>query len=402
MAKAKSPGILRQNAEARLKAQDKVPYRAPHLDSLALLHELKVHQIELEMQLEELTQSQQALAESRQRYFELYEFAPIAYINLGQTGLIDELNLSSLALLMYEKGNILDRPFSSFVAPEEIDRWQQFLLAMQGQQVGKSCEIAMLRGDASRLHVRLDCQPSSPKNDTQQLHITLSDIAEKITLVDELYRQETRRSKIAHHLIDVEEAERHRLAMEIHDAVTPNLSAIQILFGIIVADLSPHLTTDLTARIKDVKELIEDTHGHLRGICANLRPAALDNAGLYAAVEDFTWLFAQRMGIVVELTGGMAAGRLSAKVETLLFRITQEALANCAKHALATRITIELGHDCENAHLEIVDNGIGFNTSDNRLWGLGLLTMSERAELAGGTFRLDSQPGMGTKISVEI
>lgn len=395
-------GSLRSAAEECLTQPGSVCKPPPESDFPRLVHELSVHQIELQMQVEALSQAQFALEESKQHYFELFEFAPLAYINLDEAGVISELNLSSCTLLQYERGNMLNNSFARFVVPEDAGRWHLFFQGILRQAERQSCEVAVLRGDGSRLHVRLDCQPFSALHGTPQVRMALTDVADKVKLIDELYRQEVRRAKIAHHLIDIEELERRRLAMEIHDVVTPNLSAMQIIVGVIEHDLPREITQELAQRLSDVRQLIEDTHGYLRGICANLRPSALDYAGLYEAVDDFARLFSQRMGLSVVLTGGAVDERLPAKVETLLFRIVQEALTNAAKHAQASRITIELAYDGKHAYLEIVDNGVGFDTGDGRLWGLGLLTMAERAELAGGKIRFESEPGKGTSIIVEI
>jgi signal transduction histidine kinase len=97
---------------------------------------------------------------------------------------------------------------------------------------------------------------------------------------------------------------------------------------------------------------------------------------------------------------------MSPDKETTLFRIVQEALINCAKHARATEINVELTNCTEKAVLTIADNGAGFDPGalgqSERRPGLGLLTMRERAEFAGGTLSLESQPGKGTRIKVEI
>jgi len=398
------PPQLRQDAEAALARRSPNQALPQHAD--ASLHELQVHQIELEMQNETLRLAQLALEDSRQRYFDLYEFAPVACLTLTDKGLIKELNLSSATLLGGERGALLHGTFADFVVAADRDRWRQFFLSALHQHDRWSCELTMLRGDGSRFEVRLDCKQWIVESEAPRLRVALTDITENRKLVEECARQAARRVEISRHLAIVQEEERRRLALEVHDVVSPNLAVVEISLGLIQTDLPQAISEHLQPRLNDLHELIRSTNLSLRAISANLRPTALDYAGLYACVEDYAQQFSERTGINVRVTGGEADGRLPGNVETLLFRIVQEALTNCAKHAQATRITIELGHDCEHACLEIADDGIGFDPETLIMAGhrqsLGLLTMGERAELAGGQLRLVSHAGQGTRITVEI
>ena len=235
---------------------------------------------------------------------------------------------------------------------------------------------------------------------------TVTDMTTTKRELQERLQHEQRRAEIAYHLINVQEEERRRLALDMHDVVSPNLAAVQINLGIIESGLPHRVSQYLGGRLKEVRELIRDTNRSLRDICTNLRPSVLDYAGLYATVEEYIETFGARTGIEVTLTGGACDKRLPAEVETLLYRIVQEALTNCAKYAQASLITVELSHDEAHAHLEITDDGIGFDLeslgANGRKPGLGLLTMGERAELAGGHLRLQSRPGHGTRITVEL
>ena len=395
---------LREDAEAELARRQPNQVRPQHPD--VLLHELLIHQIELEMQNETLRSAQLALEESRQRYFDLYEFAPVAYLTLTDKGLIEELNLAAATLLGGVRGRLLHGIFARFVAAEDANRWHLIFRNWLQQHDQQSCELVLQPKDGGRRHVRLDCKPWIDVGEARRVRITLIDITDKVQLTEALLRQEARGAEIARHLINVEEEERRRLALAMHDVVSPNLAAVQINLGIIEADLPPHVANHVTPSLRDMGELIRQTHGSLRDICADLRQSTLDYAGLCASVDEYASRYAERTGVAVDLTGGMAGGRLAADVETLLFRIVQEALTNCAKYAQASRITIELSHDSDHAYLEITDDGIGFDTQELMTGqcrqGLGLLTMAERAELAGGQFRLESYPGAGTRITVEI
>ena len=151
-----------------------------------LLHELQVHQIELEMQNEELQHARAALEASHNRYLNLYEFAPVGYLTLTPEGKIIEINLTAAALLGVERSNLINRHFASLVAPKDSDRWHLLLkniLEHEGEQ--KNFELMLKRGD-SYFHARLDCLPVITDDQTPVLRITLTDISESKRAEEEL------------------------------------------------------------------------------------------------------------------------------------------------------------------------------------------------------------------------
>jgi signal transduction histidine kinase len=160
-------------------------------------------------------------------------------------------------------------------------------------------------------------------------------------------------------------------------------------------------TTKLRALLDDTAGLVADTTIGIREISSNLRPTVLDDGGLLPALSGYAEQFAQRTGIAVQLDTKNATSTLTAAVQSSLFRIVQEALTNCAKHASARNVTIELGSDDANhVWLAIADDGVGFDLDRHSRSGLGLLTMRERAEFHGGRFSLETTPGHGTRIRV--
>ena len=122
-----------------------------------LLHELQVHQVELEMQNEALRQAQIALAESRDRYVDLFEFAPLGYLTLSAEGMIEEINLTGAALLGKERNNLLQRDFTSVVIAEDQPRWIRHFLDVKQGDGERSVELALQRGDGTLFQAQLDC-----------------------------------------------------------------------------------------------------------------------------------------------------------------------------------------------------------------------------------------------------
>ncbi|MBE9508228.1 MAG: ATP-binding protein, partial [Chloroflexi bacterium] len=141
-------------------------------------------------------------------------------------------------------------------------------------------------------------------------------------------------------------------------------------------------------------------------VMADLRPPVLDDYGLVAALRWYGAQLASRTSIAVTVQGHELIPRLALPVENALFRIAQEALTNVTKHAQATKATVAVEVDDETVRLIIADDGIGFDpasvTGPDGRRGWGLLTMAERAEAVGSRFRIESRPGQGTRVIVEV
>jgi PAS domain S-box-containing protein len=146
-------GSLRADAAARLAKAAPATGLAP----ADLPHELQVHQIELEMQNEELRGAQAALEVARDRYQDLYDFAPLGYLSVGVNGLIEEVNLTGAAMLGEKRGKLLGRRLAAFVAPEDGDRWALAFRSIVERDEKQTCEVTLRRKDGSPLGAALDC-----------------------------------------------------------------------------------------------------------------------------------------------------------------------------------------------------------------------------------------------------
>lgn len=148
------------------------------LSAEVLAHELEVHQIELAMQNDELRRAQVALEESRDRYLNLYELAPVGYLTLSATGMITDINLTGTLLLGENRKNLLIRRFDLCVHPNDRDRWHRYFMQSLQHTEKRSCELLLLRSDKSQFHARLDTQSRISDDGITLLHIALSDISE--------------------------------------------------------------------------------------------------------------------------------------------------------------------------------------------------------------------------------
>ncbi|HUY03325.1 MAG TPA: cache domain-containing protein [Rhodocyclaceae bacterium] len=203
-----------------------------------------------------------------------------------------------------------------------------------------------------------------------------------------------------------QEAEKRRLARELHDRVSSSLTAVGLNLGLIARQLPPDAAEKVKERLSDTLALLKDTMMNAREISHDLHPSVLDYGGIVPALEDYGRKFFDHTGIAVQVSGDDPEIRLPAEMEIALYRIAQEALTNCAKHANANKVTISLNGDAERTSFAISDDGSGFDLNmlarGRKTHGLGLLSMRERAEAIGGRLKLESAPGKGTRIHIEI
>jgi signal transduction histidine kinase len=201
-------------------------------------------------------------------------------------------------------------------------------------------------------------------------------------------------------VVDAQELERRRLARELHDETGQALTSI--LLGLKSVEDAP----DEGARERaaaDLRELVVTTLQDVRRLAVELRPSALDDFGLVAALTRLADTFSEQMGIETSVeASGLGDERLPAQLETALYRIVQEALTNVVKHARATRVTIVLIRNPRSVTAVVEDNGIGFAPEATREGGLGLIGMTERVGLLNGRLDVESARGSGTSIVVEV
>ncbi len=217
--------------------------------------------------------------------------------------------------------------------------------------------------------------------------------------------QGRRLAELSRRVVSVQEAERRRLASELHDRTGANLATINLnLKCLALATARSPASED--PLLEETKELLADTIVSVREFCNELRPAVLDYVGLAQALEDSAAQFGRRTGIDYKVDRSGYSTQCAAEVELVLFRIAQEALLNCAKHSRATSVLVTLDKRDEHVTLSIADDGVGFAVDKiaqvGQDPGSGLLHMRERAAFIGGSLSVESAPGKGTRIKVEF
>lgn len=211
---------------------------------------------------------------------------------------------------------------------------------------------------------------------------------------------------LSRRLVEAEEAERRRIAGELHDRVGQNLSALNINLDIVLGALGEDAPMDVRVRLRDSLALVDGTLQAIENVMAELRPPLLEEYGLGAALGWYAEEFCRRTGIEVDFRDDARERNreLRREAAVALLRIAQEALSNVAKHAGARRVGIALSVADGAMSVEISDDGAGFDAqaAQARSSRWGMTTMRERAEAVGGRLHLRSAPGAGTTVEVLV
>jgi two-component system NarL family sensor kinase len=265
----------------------------------------------------------------------------------------------------------------------------------------------------SKIQVQLICRGGSllpAQISIRQLKPTGADhatIGMVVTDMTESRRTEDRLRALTQRVVEVQEAERGRVALELHDNITQLLCALvfssQTLATTLARRGGPHAGEAVALR-----EGLGQAADEVERITRNLRPGVLEHLGLVSALRGTTNEFSERTRVSVRLSFVELTGRLSGAVELTLYRILQEALKNVEKHARARHVSVGLTEPHRFVRLKITDDGIGFSpakktvASKKRRSGLGLLGMRERAAYVGGILKVKSVRGGGTEIDVLV
>jgi signal transduction histidine kinase len=211
--------------------------------------------------------------------------------------------------------------------------------------------------------------------------------------------------RLSRQILSAQEDERKRISRELHDVIAQTLTGINIRLATLKKEASVN-TKGLDRNIARTQRLVEKSVNIVHQFARELRPAVLDDLGLIPALHSFVKLFSRRTHLHVHLKAFAGVEQLDSDKRTVLYRIAQEALNNVSRHAHASRAEVSIEKLPDSIGMKIKDNGKSFN-SEHVLNAkgrkrLGLLGMRERVEMVGGTFCVESAPGKGTTIQVEI
>ncbi len=441
---------LRDRAEARLRqksVRSKVGIPNSAVDPQRLLHELQVHHVELEMQNAELQESRDRMETLLEKFTDLYDFAPVGYLSLDETGRILEANLTAADLLGAGRAALINRRLPSYIAPVSRKVFLKFLEQVFTGAGKKVCEATLQRENGTVFWADFHGTSAiSVRGPQKWCRVVISDITalkraeeaqrrmEALAVSNEELRQEIARRQtveeslkqserrlnrslkqshymqehlrhLSRQVLRAQEEERKRISRELHDVIAQTLTGINIRLATLKLEAG-HNLKGFERNITRTQRLVEKSVETIHQFARELRPAVLDDLGLIPALHTFMKHFAARTGVHTRLTAFAGVEKLDAIRRTVLFRVAQEGLTNVARHAHANRVEINIQKLPGWIGMKIKDDGKSFQVErvllargGNRL---GLLGMRERLEMVGGRFDVESVPGKGTTISAQI
>lgn len=239
--------------------------------------------------------------------------------------------------------------------------------------------------------------------------LELSNQIEKSRLLEAVNEQREQLRALNNRLTAVQEEKQKQLARELHDEMGQALTAISINLATVEEELPESCGQKIKERLQEAIQLADQTLEQIRELSLDLRPLMLDELGLVPALRSYIKQFANRISTKVKFESIGFDERLSSDIETALYRIVQEALTNVARHAQANQVHLHLRRKKSTIIIIIEDDGQGFDVASvvdpsfqTANGGTGLLGMRERVTLLGGHFNIQSAPGQGTCLSIEI
>ncbi len=301
-------------------------------------------------------------------------------------------------MVKYPLEQVIGSSFRRFLSVEDRTIFRP-LLRGAGKS-GAKIQVRLNAGDDSKVPVQISIRPLA-RNGSNRATIGMV-----VTDMTEARRTEELLRALTHRVVQVQESERGRVALELHDNITQLLCAVVFRSQALADKISARDGPNKREAVK-LREMLSKTAEEVERIADNLGPSILDHLGLVAVVREARTEFAERTGISVKLACVQLAARLPAATELALYRILQEALRNVEKHSHARNVTVRLGLQGAFVRFAINDDGVGFDPDHHAsgrdgVGGLGLLSMRERASYVGGALKIKSVLRAGTEIEVLI
>lgn len=270
----------------------------------------------------------------------------------------------------------------------------------QGRHVFESLHV---RKDGSVFPVLIDASVvRNPRGEIDYRVVNVQDISERKKVEQELLQTQAQLRALSAHHEQVLETERKRIAVEVHDELGQLLTALNM--DISLLDMKFGQQPEIRRATADMRSLVERTIAVVRHVASNLRPGALD-LGLVAAIEWLAEDFRLRWEVpcALDLSDEDDLAAANDHLATAVFRIVQESLTNIARHARARNVTIRLAYRDGTLSLVVADDGVGFDAQAvTPRTGFGLLGIRERVLALQGELRIDSQPGCGTRMHIQL
>ena len=425
-----------------------------------LVEELRIHQVELEMQNEELRKSQDETERIRKKFEDLWELSPAGHVIVDGFGRITALNRRTEALFGRPRNTLLGARFTSLLGSHDQVPVQLLLERTAEIADTEAQEIACIRPDGSRHVCQLRCSVLKVESEPKEIQLVLTDITELKKVQEELraiqmdlqnrvlertdalnaqnknqqrvnrllreevdrrkqyeedlkeqgeqlYKEVKRRSFLSKKLVTLLERERMEISSTLHDEVGQILTTIQMDLDA-VRKVRREDQAIVESEIEKAQGTICRAMTLIRDLGRRLRPDILTHLGLVPSIENLIEMVEERSHIIPHLFTKVISQNIEHTKSLTVYRIIQESLTNVLRYSRAKNVFISVIQTDGALRVSVEDDGVGFDmkkfsVSDNKdLVTLGIVIMRERAVQAGGELRLESQPGKGTHVMAEI
>jgi PAS domain S-box-containing protein len=423
-----------------------------------LLHELSVHQVELELQNEELQRASLDADEARQKYYDLYDRAPVAYVTLDREGSLVEMNFTAAQLLGKPRGELLGQLFVTFLRPNEISAFNDFLEGIFSKEGMSSCEVSLVKKGVAVASARIEgFKADSRQGEPPCCRAVLLDITERklaeedlraseealrkaneeleigvaartaelSRLVDTLKEEVRRRIRVeadlnaTHEQLEIrakqlrelageitraEQRERLRLATILHDDLQQLLVAAKLQLTLLSRGQGKAVREGATGVLGILEQCLATT----RSLTSELHPAVLNLEGLPESIKWVARWMTEKHGLRVTVDVDGENPPVAEEVKVLMFEAVRELLFNAVKHAHVDSAAVRLHCTAGSAvELTVSDTGLGFDPASLSKTGkegidFGLFGIRERLALVGGALSIDASPGKGSRFTLTV
>ncbi len=387
------------DAEASFLTRDgrEIPY---FFKATRIVYEGKPCLLGTGIDIAERKKSEEELIESERKYKLLFESNPLPMWMLALPEYyVTDVNNAALALYGYSKEEFLKLSAFDFRPPEDIPKFKAVTnTAFRG--IHHAGIWRHIKKDRTLIYVDIVTYDLKYHGSLTRL-VLGNNVTEKYIAEEKLKESYESIRKLTSHLQNVREEERLHMSREIHDELGQLITVLKMDVSWLNKKVDPADET-LKNKLQEILSVIDTTSKTIRRIASELRPSLLDDLGLFAAMEWHIEEFERRSGIKKELNLPDAEIQLPNALKIGLFRIFQESLTNVARHADAEMVFVSLAQEEKHLVLTIRDNGKGFEERQGPKKTLGLLGMKERSQMMGGQYKITSNPGKGTIVTVTV
>jgi len=397
---------LRKQAEdkvAKLRERDLLRY-LPQYEEKRQIHELQIHQVELEMQNEEMTRTQQELDKSRSRYKELYDLAPVGYVTLDKLGLIHEANITATTLLNVSRAALIGKYIQSFMDQESADALHLFFRKplMPGVKEILGCRLRPAEG--TPVEISLNVSGEYTQSDKLvRYRVVLVDVSRLKLMERQALETAERLRSLASELNLSEERTRKAIVDTLHNEVCQTLALTRMRLS---------SATNLPKEEAVVKIVDEALDGlglaikQIRSLMVEISPPVLHDLGIGATIDWLAERILVEHGIDVKAVKTGDFSDLVQDMKIMLYQMTKELLVNIVKHSDSRQVLLTLERDEHTISIRVRDDGKGFDVREAAPpaadSGFGLFGIRERLKSYNGSLHIESQKGKGTTVSIRL